>query len=88
MTMAIAKAQGKFVETEIDDEVVLMDLESGNFFSLAGTSLAVWRAIDGERSADQIAAVLADEYDQPLDRIIADVTEFLGELQIAGLIEG
>jgi len=86
--MAISKAQGKFVETEIDDEVVLMDLESGNFFSLAGTSLAVWQAIDGERSEDEIAALLADEYDQPLERILSDVTDFLGELRDAGLVNG
>lgn len=86
--MTIAKVQGKFVETEIDDEVVLMDLESGNFFSLAGTSLAVWRAIDGERSEDQIAAALADEYDQTLERVQADVADFLGELRDAGLIAG
>ena len=86
--MAIAKAQGKFVETEIDDEVVLMDLESGNFFSLAGTSLAVWQAIDGERSEDEIAALLAEEYDQPLDQVLSDVTDFLGELRDAGLVDG
>ena len=86
--MAIAKAQGKFVETEIDDEVVLMDLESGNFFSLAGTSLAVWQAIDGERSANEIAALLAEEYDQPLDLVLSDVTDFLGELRDAGLVDG
>jgi len=86
--MTIAKDPAKFVETEIDDEVVLMDLASGDFFSLAGTSLDVWRLIDGTRSEAQIVAELAADYGEPAERVAADVTAFLGELRTAGLLAG
>ena len=86
--MTITKKPGKFVETEIDDEVVLMDLESGNFFSLAGTSLAVWKAIDGACTEAQIVSRLAGDYAADADLVAADVAEFLAELRNAGLIEG
>jgi len=86
--MTITKKPGKFVETEIDDEVVLMDLESGNFFSLAGTSLAVWKAIDGACTEVQIVSRLAGDYAADADLVAADVAEFLAELRSAGLIEG
>lgn len=86
--MTISKQAGTFVETEIDDEVVLMDLATGNFFSLAGTSLDVWRLVDGTRSADEIAASLAEDYGTPVDVVGPDVAAFLEELRAAGLIEG
>ena len=84
--MKIAKDQSGFVETEIDDEVVLMDLASGHFFSLEGTSLAVWRLIDGNRSEDGIVAALAAQYDEPVERVAVDVAAFLAELRAAGLL--
>jgi len=86
--MTITKDGARFVETEIDDEVVLMDVESGTFFSLAGTSLAVWRLIDGSRGEGEIAAALAADYDAPVEQVAADVAAFLAELREAGLVTG
>lgn len=86
--MILGKDPGKFVETEIDDEVVLMDLTSGDFFSLAGTSLEVWRLIDGTRTEAQIVAALAAEYDEKPARVEADVRAFLTDLRSAGLLAG
>lgn len=86
--MTIFKDPSKFVETEIDDEVVLMDLASGDFFSLAGTSLEVWRLLDGSRSETQIVAELDAVHDAPAGQIAADVAEFLAELRAAGMIAG
>ena len=48
--MVIRKAIGKFVETELDGEVVVMNVDTGRFHVLKETGLAVWRLIDGERS--------------------------------------
>ena len=84
--MTIAKDPSKFVETEIDDEVVLMDLASGDFFSLEGTSLAVWRLIDGSRSEAGIVSAIAAEYEVSIAQVAPDVGAFLGELSGLGLI--
>lgn len=83
---AIHKRDTAFVETEIDDEKVLMSLADGRFFSLKDTGLAIWDAIDGLRDRAQIAAHLAREYDLSEDFVRADIDEFLATLGGAGLI--
>ena len=53
---AIAKDHARFVETVIDDEIVVMQLDSGDFFSLSGSARAIWEAIDGTRDEAAICA--------------------------------
>ena len=35
-----------FVETEVDEEIILMNLEDGHFFSLVSTSRRIWKLLD------------------------------------------
>ena len=55
----LKKLKDNFVVTQVDDEVLIVDLDGGELFSLSGTGRAVWEAIDGKRDADAIAALLA-----------------------------
>jgi pyrroloquinoline quinone biosynthesis protein D len=86
MTTPIGKASDRFTETAIDDEIVVMSLESGEFFSLTGTACAIWEAIDGTRDRDAIVADLATRYSASPDAIAGDVDEFLADLRGAGLL--
>lgn len=76
-----------FVETKIGDEVIVMHLESGEFFSLRGTAAEIWLLIDNERSSSDIAAILAEQHGAPESSVAADVQEFLDQLGQAGLLE-
>lgn len=87
MTGILNKCPDRFVETEIDDEIVVMDLESGNFFSLKDTALDIWRLIDGTRSPADIAAELANDYDVAESELADDVAAFLDKALTAGLLE-
>ena len=88
MTAAISKRTQAFSETEIDGEVVVMDLDRGDFFSLTGTAAAIWQRIDGNRSRAALITELAAEYDRAPDEVAADVDAFLAQLGAAGLIDG
>ncbi len=83
---AIIKAKGHFSETEIDDEVVVMNLDSGEFFSLTGTAREIWRLVDGTRDRDSVLAELAREFEAAPTEIAADLDPFLDALAGAGLI--
>lgn len=83
----IIKCEGSFVETEVDGEIVLMDLDSGLFYSLEDTGLAIWRAIDGTRTADDIAALMAREFGESIEVVSAHVNEFIKTLAEAGLVK-
>lgn len=88
MTTPLTKARDRFTETEIDDETVVMCLESGDFFSLTGTARSIWHQLDvGHDRAGLIAAV-ADEYGVTAESVAADVEAFLADLAAAGLLAG
>ena len=82
----IAKRLDRFTETEIDDEIVVMTLDSGDFFSLSGTAAAAWRLIDGVRDRGQLIEELAEQYDTRDGEILSDVEDFLAQLEQLGLV--
>ena len=86
MSHTIVKDPARFVETVIDDEIVVMQLDSGDFFSLSGSARAIWLAIDGARDEPAICAELAASFpDAQRDELAADVAGFVTRLRAAGL---
>ena len=83
---ALAKRTERFAETEVDDEVVVMRLDNGDFFSLARTAAATWRLIDGTRNRAALVTALTTEFDGDEAEIAADVDEFLVKLREMGLL--
>ena len=67
--------------------MILLDPASGEYFTLDDVGGRIWELCDGFRSVDEIASVLADEYDAPVDRIRADALELLTELRESQLVE-
>ena len=59
MTQVLTKRTDQFSETAIDDEIVVMSLDSGDFFSLTGTARTIWQLIDGSRNRAALLAELA-----------------------------
>lgn len=86
MTRVLAKAIHRFSETTIDDEVVVMNLDSGDFFSLTGTAREIWLLIDGTRDRAALLAELATERQDHTLEIASDLDAFLIELTEAGLL--
>lgn len=80
------KLTQNFVETEIDDEVLLVDLDGGELLSLSGTARAIWRAIDGVREETAIVARIGDAY-APQTGMAREIADFLSELRAARLID-
>lgn len=85
---ALTKCSDRFTEADIDSEIVVMRIDNGEFFSLSGTSAAIWRLIDGTRDRTALVADLAAEFDTDEGRIGADVDAFLVELRDSGLLAG
>jgi len=86
MTSAPRKLADRFTEADIDSEIVIMRLDSGEFFSLTGTGAAIWRLIDGQRDRDALIHAAAREFDGPGDDIARDVDAFLAQLTTTGLL--
>lgn len=84
---AIIKRSDSFTETAIDDEIVVMKLDTGDFFSITGTGCAIWGLIDGARDRAALVAALAAEFAAGEDEIAGDVDAFLARLAGEGLLE-
>ncbi|MXO86053.1 PqqD family peptide modification chaperone [Altererythrobacter aurantiacus] len=84
---ALKKRDDRYIATEVDDELILLDMEGGELFSLTGTGREIWVAIDGTRDADAITAEVAGGYNGDKDAIESDVRTFLKELGAVGLVE-
>jgi pyrroloquinoline quinone biosynthesis protein D len=82
----LTKDPAKFVETNIEDETVVMALETGDFFSLKDTAKAIWDKIDGTRDRDAIVASLAEDYGVEEAEIADEIDDFLAELDTVGLL--
>lgn len=82
----LVKATELFSETTIDQEIVVMSLDSGDFFSLEGTARAAWELIDGSHDLPALVAALAGQFDAPPQAIGADVAAFVAQLRAAGLL--
>ena len=85
---ALTKHFDRFTEADIDSEIVVMRLDTGEFFSLSGTSAEIWRLIDGSRDRRALVAALAAEFDAEESRIAADVDALLVQLRDTGLLAG
>lgn len=87
MTSTPKKHAPAFVETKIGEEMIVMHLESGEFFSLKGTASEIWSLIDGEQSTADIVTTLAERHDAPEEAVKEDVEEFIKQLGQAGLLD-
>ncbi|MGE0844780.1 MAG: PqqD family protein [Flavobacteriaceae bacterium] len=58
-----------------DQGGVVVQLESGDIFSVNDTAADFLKAADGERTIADIAAMLAETYDAPAETIAADLVE-------------
>jgi len=73
------------IETDLDDELVLMEPESGKMFGLNVTGRFVWQALPGQ-TLEQVAGDLAEHFGISREEAFADSAELLATLCDAGLV--
>ena len=84
---ALTKHPDRFTETVIDDEIVIMRLDTGEFFALTETAAAIWRLMDGKRDRQSLLAALGETFDADERQLSADVDDFLVQLRAAGILD-
>ncbi len=83
---AIGKRREAYSETEIDDETVLMQVDTGEFFSLRGTGRTIWHLIDEAPTRGALLDALATRFDAPRETLADDLDDFLRMLTDAGFL--
>lgn len=75
------------VDDTIEGEVIVIDLESGTYYSLRDTSAEVWHCIKAGADEASIGDSLAERYEAPREEIASSVSRLLDELAAERLIE-
>ncbi|WP_018232755.1 PqqD family protein [Thioalkalivibrio thiocyanodenitrificans] len=75
------------VHEHIDDEVVVIDMESGAYYSLVRESALAWQSLDLGLSGAGIAAAVGASYEGDQGEIEASVFSLLQQLVDEGLVE-
>ncbi len=69
------------------DGAVLMDIQGGSMLTLNPIGSIIWQQLSDGRSPEQIAEHLALEFGISREQALADVNEFVEQLQAQHLIE-
>lgn len=77
----------KFLSSKIDDELILIQGDSGAFYSLTDIGLEIWEQMDAETTLAEITFRLTQRYDVEQSECSAAVAQFAYDLVQAGLAE-
>jgi hypothetical protein len=78
--------RGRVIAKSSGGSLVLLDIDSGEYFSTNDVGALVWKLIDGARSVSAIAEAVAAEYEVELDVVEGDVMELVDELARESLL--
>ena len=78
-----------FAETvfaqEVDGEMVLLDMESENYFGLDEVGTSIWQAMQEKETLKEVYEALLAQYDVGEEMLENDLLEFVGKLVESGL---
>ena len=74
------------IHEQFDDEVVIVNLTTGSYYSAEKTGASIWSLILQNKSKDEILAQFANEYPADLGEIEHGISSFLSELIQESLI--
>lgn len=80
------------VAREIAGETLIVPVRAkvgdlASIYSFNGTGSLIWKLLERPSSVAELAVKIAQEYETEAAQAESDVTEFVGELKAAGLIE-
>ena len=84
--VTIALPQRLLFQT-VEGGVVLLDIDSGEYYGLNEVGSRIWTLLQEERSPIEILSALQIEYSVPEETLRSDFQRFLQHLQTNGLIQ-
>jgi hypothetical protein len=74
------------VSDVIEGEVVIINLESGNYYSIAVTGVEIWEALNEGATLEEIIERVSQHYEAKQGEISSGVSAFIAQLQGEQLI--
>lgn len=77
----------KALASSIEDELVMFDVNAGQYYGLNNVATAVWNHLETEKTVHELAQTLTGEFDISVEDCQKELLEFLPDLEEKGLIE-
>ena len=71
---------------ELDGEIVLLDVNSGDYYSLNEVGSTIWGLISEKKALSEILEVLCHEFDADASVLKSDLEAFVRQLDEAGFL--
>lgn len=76
----------KTISGRLHDELVMMDLDQGKYFSLNPVATRIWDLLENPLNLDELCGTLTVEYDVSPEQCMNEVREYLDEMAGLGLV--
>ena len=83
----VVAAPDRQLSTVLGGEVVILDVERGEYFGLANVGTLIWNLLQTPRRVAEIVDRIVLDYEVPRDVAEHDLRELLAELARRGLVE-
>lgn len=70
----------------VGDEAILINLNTGSYYSLNDTGTRFWELLDGQRTIAECAQLIAGEYEVEAAVVEGDLLELAADFKQEGLI--
>jgi hypothetical protein len=74
------------LSTELDQETVLMSIDAGAYFGLAGPARSIWEKLEKPLTFSDLVDKLVLEYNVTPEACAEDLQGFLGQMEQEGLL--
>jgi Coenzyme PQQ synthesis protein D (PqqD) len=74
------------LSTELDQEMVLMSIDAGAYYGLAGPARSIWEKLEKPLTFSALVDQLVLEYKVTPEACAADLQGFLGQMEREGLL--
>jgi len=71
---------------ELDGEIVVLNLATGNYYGLEGAANDMWRLLSEHGSTEKVVETMARDYDVDAARLTADLDALVQELARRSLV--
>ncbi len=78
-TIVCKRKQGLLV-SELGNELVMMDIDQGNYIGLNETGRAIWELLEEPISVEQLIEKLICSYEIDIDQCTGDTLEYLNKM--------
>jgi Coenzyme PQQ synthesis protein D (PqqD) len=81
------KVSSNHLYSEVADEAVILDVESGVYYGLNSVGVDIWRWLQQPQTEDKLLALILEEYEVTSEQAEQDLQLILKEMLSAGLLD-